>query len=426
MSDFSFSKSEGTTPATGSREPFSFSASERADAVPVAAPQQTPEGNPSASSTSSTASTQTSTQWEGARGNSVPPSFPSTSLSRHAVLSLMAQASASKTDLADVSQDVAPYCLSVTYTDNAHGQADDLQLEFEDRDHAWAMGWMPDKGDRLRAAIQCRNWFADGDSLELACGSFTIDQIDLSGPPDVVRVRAVSAAVDTPLRREAKSRAWEHASLKTVAGDLATEHGLALHYEGDECAFVRLDQRQESDLALIKRVAERQGLTVKVCEDRLVIRSAKEADAQPPSLAIARGVTAVSRFQFSTQSSETYGDASCDYWEPEEKALKSAGCAPERAETDKQVGHTLKINTRVESQAEAERVAANELRQANQKEWTGSLDLMGDPRLYAGLVVQVQGWGRFDGAWMVETATHTLNRSAGYTTSISIRKTLNY
>jgi phage protein D len=228
------------------------------------------------------------------------------------------------------------------------------------------------------------------------------------------------------MRREAKTRAWEHASLKTVAGAVAQEHGLSLHYEGDECAFVRLDQRQESDLALIKRVAERQGLTVKVCEDRLVIRSAKEADAQPPSLTIVRGVTAVSRFQFSTQSSETYGDAQCDYWEPEEKALKSAGCAPERAETDKQVGHTLKINTRVESQAEAERVAANELRQANQKEWTGSLDLMGDPRLYAGLVVQLQGWGQFDGAWMVETATHAKNRAAGYTTSISIRKTLNY
>jgi len=326
----------------------------------------------------------------------------------------------------DVSQDVAPYCLSITFTDNAHGKADDLQLEFEDRDHRWAMGWMPHKGERLRAAFQCRNWFADGDSLELSCGSFTIDQIDLSGPPDVVRVRAVSAAVDTPMRREAKTRAWEHASLKTVAGDVAQEHGLTLQYEGDACAFLRLDQRQESDLALIKRVAEKQGLTVKVCEDRLVIRSAKEADAQPPSLAIARGVTAVSRFQFSTQSAETYGDAQCDYWDPTEKALKSARATPARGQTDQAVAQTLKVNARVESQAEAERVAANELRQANQREWTGTLDMLGDPRLYAGLVVQVQGWGQFDGAWMVETATHTLNRAAGYTTSISIRKTLEY
>ena len=342
---------------------------------------------------------------------------------RQAVLTLMAGASAG---LTDVSQDVAPYCLSLTFTDNAHGQADDLQLEFEDRDHVWSSGWLPHKGERLRAAIVCHNWFAVGDSLELSCGSFTIDQIELSGPPDVVRVRAVSAAVDTPLRRELKTRAWEHASLRVVAGDVAAEHGLTLRYEGDACGFVRLDQRQESDLALLKRVAEQQGLTVKVCEDALVVRGAREADAQAPTLDIVRGETAVSRFQFATQSSETYGAAQCDYWDPEAKELKSAGASPARGQTDQAVAQTLKVNKRVESQAEAERVAANELRQANQREWTGTVDLMGDPRLYAGQVVQVQGWGQFDGSYLVKTATHTLNRSAGYTTSISIRQALDY
>ena len=38
---------------------------------------------------------------------------------------------------ANITNDIAPYLLSVTYTDNEDGETDDLQIRVQDRDSVW-------------------------------------------------------------------------------------------------------------------------------------------------------------------------------------------------------------------------------------------------------------------------------------------------
>ena len=43
---------------------------------------------------------------------------------------------------ADVTKDIKPYLLSVTYTDNEEDAADDLQIRIQDRDGVWLTSWL--------------------------------------------------------------------------------------------------------------------------------------------------------------------------------------------------------------------------------------------------------------------------------------------
>ena len=53
---------------------------------------------------------------------------------------------------------VAPYLKEFSFTDNAHGKADELQIVLHDRDGKWAGAWCPKKGMMVQASIVCKSW----------------------------------------------------------------------------------------------------------------------------------------------------------------------------------------------------------------------------------------------------------------------------
>ena len=86
-----------------------------------------------------------------------------------------------------------------------------------------------------------------------------------------------------------------------------------------------------------------------------------------------------------------------------------------------ETGQTLVVNQRCESQADAERIARSRLRQANMATVKGSLMMIGDIRMSAGLNINLEGFGVFDGKYFIDTATHTVDGS-GYKTSLQIHR----
>ncbi len=323
----------------------------------------------------------------------------------------------------DMSADIAASVTSFTFTEHGHGKADDIRVKFEDVEGLWKKGWAPDKGDKLTAAIVCRNWLTHGDALTLSCGTFTADELEVAGPPDTATVKAVASYISSPLRQELKTGSWENTTLETVARDIAGRNGLSLFYQGEAVTFERLEQRQESDLAFLQRVSEKQGLNLKVNDGRITLFDGAKADAQTPALTIARGQSSLSRFSFRTKSMDVFGGCQVDYWDCKKKRKLGYSYNPASAPN---VGHKLKVNKRCESEAEARRIARHELRKANKNEIEGTLDCMGLPTIYAGQVIAVSGFGAFNANFYVETTTHRVDRGAGYTTSLRIRRTLDY
>ncbi|WP_019672318.1 hypothetical protein [Psychrobacter lutiphocae] len=60
--------------------------------------------------------------------------------------------------------------------------------------------------------------------------------------------------------------------------------------------------------------------------------------------------------------------------------------------------------------------------QADDKQAEGRFNITGDTRLTAGSSFNLTGFGRFDGKWQIQQATHSISRSSGYTTEVQFQK----
>jgi phage protein D len=156
--------------------------------------------------------------------------------------------------------------LACDYTDNAEGQADDLQVTLRDREGLWRNEWLPQKGALLRATISPA--FGDG---QVETGDMWIDEIEIGGPPGVATIRATSVPVDEEVRGTKKTRAWEAVTFRQMAEKIVKGTGLDLFYKGDSVEIDRTDQHEESDLALLKRLGADYGFVVKVADGKLVV-----------------------------------------------------------------------------------------------------------------------------------------------------------
>lgn len=325
---------------------------------------------------------------------------------------------------------LAPYLLSMAYTDNATGKADDLTFELQDREGKWANEWAPKKGTDVVASFRCQDWFGPGLHGELACGAFKVDEVEFSGPPDKVSVKAVSAALNSQLRETPQTKAWEGYNLRGVAAELGARHGLTLLYDAPEQTFARQDQREESDLAFLTRLARERGVNVKVHDGKLALYAAKNGDAKAPSLTIPKtgGQFSPRSYRFKEKSAGTaYTGCEVNYLDPATQKVHSYtfDASGKRVEAPSATAQKVwAVNQRVESEADARALAQNSLRKKNEGECTGSLEIMGHPGLVAGMTVNLAGFGRFSGSWFVEKAEHKIG--SGYTTSAEIRKTLEY
>jgi len=132
----------------------------------------------------------------------------------------------------NVTEEIELYLLDWSYTDNLSGELDNFQIKLEDTNNKWFGSWFPTKGSTLEATIYKKFW--RNTTTKTNIGLFEIDEIDASGPPTVVDIKASSSPQSTSLKGFKRSRAWEKTNLKVVAGAIAKQHNLKLHYQADD------------------------------------------------------------------------------------------------------------------------------------------------------------------------------------------------
>lgn len=314
----------------------------------------------------------------------------------------------------NVTKDVSPYLVELSYTDHLHGKSDEIQMVFEDRDDRWKTVWYPQKGDILKVRIgikeEVERW--------LKCGDFQIDEIEFSGPPDVINVKGLATFISEPLRQN-KTYSWENTTLSKILSDIAKRNNLqpVLELQKD-IQLKRIDQKNETDLAFVKKLCEKYGYCVKVDSQRLIVIHPEKLEKADAVFVIEKGKTDIISFRFSTKSCDTYHACEVRYWDPEAKKEIV------HVVTDPAVksGSVLKISERCENKEQAIERAKAALKNKNKWECESEISMVGNPWLTAGATVEVKGFGKLDGKYMIEEAQHTLNKSSGYTTSIKIRR----
>lgn len=320
----------------------------------------------------------------------------------------------------NITADIAPYFTGMTYDDNGNGRADDLRIHLEDREGRWRDPWMPERGDRIKTKIILRNWYF-GNDRSFPCGIFEVDTVSLSGPPDDITIQASSLPGTSALKNEKRTESWEEVTLFQIASRMASNAGMEVMFETDDIRYDRLDQTEQTDLSFLSRTCEKEGISLKVTDNTIVLFDDARYENMPPIRTITRGESDILSYQFDLDTIKfAYAAAELNYFDSaNNRNITGTFRLPD---TD---GPTLKLNERVAFEAEAIRKARNALRNANMEAQKARLTMVGDYALAQGLTVELTGFGKFSDKYIIESARHEVG-GTGYRTTIELRKVLAY
>lgn len=318
----------------------------------------------------------------------------------------------------DITADIKPYLLDFSYQDNEDG-ADDLQITLEDKAGLWQKDWFPERGAKIKSEIITTNYDFEGQTLKLPCGTFEVDDFGCNGPPSTVKLKAISIPVTNSVNQEKKTKAWESVTFKGIVGELASQNGMGIMIDIDtDKTYDRVDQNQESDLSFLHRLCKDLGFAIKVVNLDIVIFDDKKYQDKSIIRTIKNGEPSVLSYDFNENSLSAYKAAKVSYKNPKTGDLEEATVVND---IDLNSGKTLQINQRVKTQGEAKGLAGKSLQEENKKTRTAKFALAGDLKLANKQTIQVEGWGKFDGKYLINTTTYKVGTS-GFIVDIDCSK----
>jgi phage protein D len=337
--------------------------------------------------------------------------YPGKKIARHAKLAVTWESKG-------ITRDLGPNLISLDYTDNLSGAADDLTFEIQDRDMKWSTDWRPTFGDSVVARLEVsESWFADVEDLRL--GKFAHDSVGFSGPPHRASFKCVSAPLATGLRRRKRTRVWRGQRLDQIAKDIADRAGLTLQFDGDQGdAFGHAQQVDKSDLEFLEEICKQVGRTLKVGEDKIIVFDEAQIDQGDSVGTIDLIGGKVLTWSFDGDDSDRYGTCHVTFFDPK-SGKEQKGEFVDKNNPD---GQTLELRVPVSSQGEATKRAKALLRNANRFATKGKLTTIGDPGLVAGVIFDLTNSGGFDGKFIITRAEHRVG--GGYIASLDVRRCL--
>lgn len=295
------------------------------------------------------------------------------------------------------------------------------EAEVKDQEQEGSKSSGQAKPKLVSAVLVQQNWNDTGKDLTLDIGTFEIDSIDMSGPPDNVTVKSTSIPYTSKLRMEKKNKAWEKISLKGIGQEIAGKNGLKLMYESsDNPTYKRKEQVQTSDIKFLQTLCHAAGKALKVTTLTIVIYDAAEYDKKPAVRTFKKGSGDIISYKMGTKLTDTaYTSCHVSYTDPDSKETIEYTYTPD---SKIGTGQVLEVNEKVNSKAEAVRLAKKRLREKNTQEYTASLKVVGDVSLVAGITVKLKGFQQFDKKYKVTQAKHNLLE--GYTVDLSLKQVL--
>lgn len=313
----------------------------------------------------------------------------------------------------DIAQLVSPRLMSLELTDNRGVEADQLSITLSDHDGLLSI---PPKGAVLRL------WLGWSDTGLVDKGTYTVDETEHTGAPDVLSIRARSADLRKGLKTK-RERSWSNTTLGKVLGDIAIGNGLTTTIAGtlDGLPILQLDQANESDANLISRLGEEFDAVASVKAGCLLClpagggKTASGLDLPHITLTRADG----DQHRYLQADRDSYDGVRAYYYDvssaKKQEAIAGGG------DNLKDLRHTYS------DQQSALRAARSEFRRLQRGSATLSYNLaMGRPDLIPELTYTLQGVkAEIDEIiWYGGNVQHSLSADGGYTVSLELESKL--
>lgn len=320
----------------------------------------------------------------------------------------------------DISQSLAMFMKSFSVSENLGGEADSADITLQDKPDLWMGDWLPERGATVDITLQVNDWTGEGDTRELPFGKFEIDTITNSGPPNEAKLKLISIPNNSAIRAVEKTRSWEKAKLSVIAADVAKDAGLELFYDTEEDPELeRAEQSEQTDLAFLQKLCKDAGLSLKVTDEKIIIFDVKKYEQEEPVMTLTRGENVLS-YSCEMTIREIYKACHVKYKHSKKSEyIEATYTAPGREDSE---GLTLQVNEKVETQAEAEKLAKKKLREKNEEEVKASITTAGNFALLASNTVMLKGFHSYDGKYIITRSSHDV--SGGYTTKVDLRRVL--
>lgn len=273
------------------------------------------------------------------------------------------------------------------------------------------------EGLKVQAVIVDKNRDADGVDRMLECGVFELDSLKVSGPPTTVTVKATSLPYTSTVRKVRKTRSWENYTLAGIAEEIAGKNAMSYMFLPNVNPYYRrVEQTDQADVAFLQKLCEDWGYKLKISNNIIVIFDLIKTDR--PVLTITPQ-TPYEKMSLSTGRDTSYTSCRVSYCDPSAGLIEGVAYRDDYNEKSKN-NEQLELHQKVSSAAEAERIAAEQLKKHNAFALKISFTFPGNTALQAGLPVKLTGFGTLDGGYVISRATHTV--SGGYTTQIELRE----
>lgn len=317
----------------------------------------------------------------------------------------------------DITAIIADRFLSITVTDQAGVQSDEVELSLADHDPLVPIA-MPETGAELEV-------FLGFDGVTERMGLYVVDEVELSGWPGQMIVRGKAAPFKTSKDGKTdlqtqKSRAWPN---KTKLGDMvakiAGEHGMepAVSDALKSVVLPHFAQTDESDISFLQRVAKRYDAIAKPAGGKLVlVKSGDSKTASGESLPkIKVHSSECSSFSMTLANRDSPGTV---------VAYLRAKRKSKREEVKVGSGEPVRrLRHNYPDEASARQAAQAELDRRKRGEHKLSITMPGDPKLAAESPLEVSGFrDGVDGDWLVTSVTHSLSKSGGYICDVDAEK----
>ncbi|AVJ23980.1 MULTISPECIES: phage late control D family protein [Pseudomonas] len=313
----------------------------------------------------------------------------------------------------DIAQLISPRLMGLELTDNRGVEADQLSITLSDHDGLLAI---PPKGAVLRL------WLGWSDTGLVDKGTYTVDETEHSGAPDVLSIRARSADLRKGLKTK-RERSWSNTTLGDVLGDIAIGNGLTATIAGalDGLPILQLDQANESDANLISRLGEEFDAVASVKAGCLMClpagggKTASGLDLPHITLTRADG----DQHRYLQADRDSYDGVRAYYYDvnsaKKQEAIAGGG------DNLKDLRHTYS------DQQSALRAARAEFRRLQRGSATLSYNLaMGRPDLIPELTYTLQGVKQEidEIIWYGGNVQHSLSADGGYTVNLELESKL--
>ena len=157
--------------------------------------------------------------------------------------------------------------IELVVTDEAGTQSDELKLTLDDRRREdGAIAELPKIGTVLTVSL------GYAETTLVAMGRFIVDEVEIRSPPATLTVSAKAADMVGPFRSP-KTRSWDATTLGQLVETIAAEHRYEPKIDPELGAMVipHLDQTEESDMALLTRLASKHDAVAKPVSGFLVL-----------------------------------------------------------------------------------------------------------------------------------------------------------